>query len=60
MLETIIMKFYIGVLYLLIGGSIFVWFANYMVEVCEDLQDGGWQYFLAVVAVCIGIGFLFS
>ena len=60
MLETIMTNFAIGALYLMIGGVIFFWIVEYIIEMLDDIADTSLVEFVLAVTLCIAIGFAVS
>ena len=57
MLETIMINFAIGALYLMIGGAIFFWIMDYICDMLDDLNEMSLVEFVLGVTLCIAIGF---
>ena len=57
MLETIMINFAIGALYLMIGGAIFFWIMDYLCDMLDDLNEMSLVEFVLGVTLCIAIGF---
>lgn len=60
MLETIIINFAIGALYLMVGGAIVFWVLNYIVDAIDDLRGMSLIEIVVITTLCIAIGFAVS